>query len=162
MTDNFSKNIFSSTRFAFTMTRLPSVEFFVQAITLPGPTITPVEQPNPFRAIQRPGDNVTFAELEVEFLVNEDLSNWISVYNWIIGLGFPESYDQYKEIEDDRKSDGTINVLDSAGNPQLRITIEDLFPLSLSSITFDSKDTNESPIVATASFSFQSYKFITI
>lgn len=157
--DDFSKNLFTATRFAFTLTRLPSFEFFVQSLTLPGPTISITEQVNPFRAIQRAGDNVTYSELEVEFLVNEDLENWWAINQWIVGLGFPESYEEHRRVIDNKTSDGTINILDSAGNPKIRVEVQDMFPITLSPITFDSKDTNETPIVATASFAFQTYKF---
>ena len=42
----------------------------------------------PLRNIQIGGDEVSFEELTIQFVVDENMKNWISIYDWIISIGF--------------------------------------------------------------------------
>ena len=49
--------------------------------------------------IDRPGDKIQFGDLTIRFLVDEDLSNFMEIQNWIRGLGFPEKLSQFSDLE---------------------------------------------------------------
>jgi hypothetical protein len=96
-----------------------------------------------------PGDIIQFGDLSLRFLVDEDLQNYMEIQNWIRGLGFPERLSQFSDLEEsglvqgnylkDRQniySDGTLQVLTSSQIPNFQITFKDLFPYSLSTMTF--------------------------
>ena len=165
MTD-FNKNMLSPVGFNFNILRAPDLNFFVQSITLPGIQLGQLERPNPFKSIATPGDHVTYGDLNLTFKINEDLSNYVSMHNWIKGLGFPDEFDQYSAIANETRysgnslySDGNMMILSSAMNPVVRVDIKEMFPTSLTDITMDTRDTGLEYIEATVSFRFLSYTF---
>jgi hypothetical protein len=95
--------------------------------------------------------------------------NYNIIYNWIISLGFPESYSQYTTLlaGDNVQygelaknySDGVLQILDSNNNPIRSVTFYDLFPTSLETLTFASTNNDVSYIVGSATFKFGHYKF---
>ena len=40
----------------------------------------------------------TYENLEITFLVDEKLTNYIEVHNWMVGIGFPQSRTQYGNL----------------------------------------------------------------
>ena len=163
-----NKNMLSPIGFNFEIRRLPSMNFFVQSVTLPGATLGTIERPNPFRNIPIFGDKIDYSELEVTFKINEDMTNYLEVFNWITALGFPDNFDQFKELSDKPRfsderfySDATLTILSSAMNPNIQVFITDLFPVSLSPIVMDTRGTDVEYIEASASFRFQNYTFKT-
>lgn len=163
----FNKNMLSPLGFSFNIKKLPEFNQFVQSVTLPGINLGFTERPSPFKSIPVFGDHVTFTELSVTFKINEDLGNYIEVYNWMQGIGFPDKFDQHREIADPAKritgdgleTDAYLMIMSSNMQPIIRIDIEDLFPVSLSDITLDSRDTQVEYIEATATFKFLKYSF---
>ena len=47
------------------------------------------------------GDTLDFEDLEITFLVNEDLSNYREIHDWMIGIGFPKNNEQFTDIYED-------------------------------------------------------------
>ena len=43
---------------------------------------------------------MNFEDFKLRFLVDEDLENYMEIHNWMTGLGFPYSLEQYKELRD--------------------------------------------------------------
>ena len=87
----------SPIQFRFKMTKLPQVEFFVQTANIPGITLDEVQQPTRLKAIALPGSTLSFASLELSFLVDENLNNYKELHDWLIGLGTPESDSQFAD-----------------------------------------------------------------
>ena len=94
--ENF--NYFNPVGFKFEVDKLPNVNFFCQSATLPGLTLGEATHPNPFRDIPTPGDKILFEELTIRFVVDEELENWLEMKEWIFGLGYPNSTDEYNEL----------------------------------------------------------------
>jgi hypothetical protein len=166
MTDPLNKNMLSPVGFDFSIRKTPDMHFFIQSIVLPGITLGTFDIPNPLKKVPMYGDHIEYGELEVTFKINEDMTNYLEIFDWITAIGFPDNYGQHKAIRDVTDasgegifSDATLTILSSAMNPNIQITITDLFPLSLSPITLDTRDTNIDYIEATASFRFQNYTF---
>ena len=63
-----------------------------------------ISVPTPLKTIDIAGDEVTFEELSIKFIVDENMKNWLSIYDWIIGLGFPttEGQAKYKKLSEDQ------------------------------------------------------------
>lgn len=160
-----NRNFLSPVGYRFTLKRAPNVEFFVQRLTVPGLNLPTVERPTPFVKIPEPGDHLEFDTLTVTFKLNEDLDNYFEIYNWMIALGKPEKFSQYtfdprqsyNNPTDTMKSDITVNILTSAMNGNLEVTCRDCFPISLSSIDFDSTVTDINYIEATVTFALRDF-----
>lgn len=166
-----NKNMLNPTGFTFNIKRIPSLNFMVQAVSLPGITLGDTFQPTPFKLTPIPGDHIAYSELDVRFKVTEDLANYIAVYSWIKGLGFPNNFEEYKalalndanfQIGEGLVSDCTLLINTSSRNPSFRVEIADAFPVSLTPLEMNTIDTNIDYVEATVSFRFRDYRFIAI
>ena len=153
--ENF--NYFSPVSFRFNILKLPNVNFFCQSANLPGLTLGEAIQVNPLRDIPTPGDKVQFEELQLRFIVDEELENWLEMYNWLKGLGFPDTFDQSLTKSDLRFSDATLMILTSNKNGQHRVSFKDAFPLTLSGIQMDSSVGDIDYVTADATFAYTTY-----
>ena len=153
--ENF--NYFSPVSFRFNIQKIPNVNFFCQAANLPGLTLGEAIQVNPLRDIPTPGDKVQFEELQLRFIVDEELENWLEMYNWIKGLGFPDSFDQSLTKSEQRFSDATLMILTSNKNGQHRVSFKDAFPLTLSGVQMDSSVGDIDYVTADPTFAYTKY-----
>lgn len=167
MSEVINKNMLSPLGFQLNIQRLPELNFFVQSITLPGITASTLDQQTPLRLVPTPGDKIEYSEMDVVFKVDEDMRNYISVFEWIRGLGFPDENQQFADLESQPNfsgrgiySDASLLILTSAMNPNIRIEITDLFPTSLSAIEMSAINADVEYIEATASFRFLNYSFV--
>ena len=160
-------NFLSPTGYKFILSRAPTIEFMVQRVTLPTLTLPVAYQPNPFVNIPKPGDHLEFGEMTVTFKVNENLNNYLEIYNWMIALGKPESFNQYTLKDRQSKATGqqmdtvysdiTLTFLTSAMNGNLEFTMRDCFPVSLTDLEVDSTVSDIEYITASATFAVRDY-----
>lgn len=152
-------NPLQTTGFQFVIHRLPNVVFFGQSANLPGLTFGVVEQPTSLSiTIPIPGDTIQFEDLSLKFMVDENLVDWLEVYNWILALS------RIKELslgdvggQSARVSDATLFILTSSRNVNIKVFFKDLFPTNLSGIEFDATVTDLDPIIGEATFKFCYY-----
>lgn len=163
-----NKSFFLPVQSEFTIRRLPNVEFFCQRAVLPGMSMRPATQYNPFVDIKKAGDVVLFNEFQVTFLVDEWLTNYMSVAEWLVRLGFPEQHSQYLELSskpawsgDGVDSDCSIMFLDSRGKPRVEAVFENAFPTGLTDIIVDSTAEETRFTTATATFAYTKYNLVT-
>lgn len=161
-------NFLSRAGFKFIVQRAPHLNFFVQKINLPTISIERAIQPNPFVSIHHSGDHIQYDPLTVTFRVDENMNNWLAMYNWMKGLGFPEHFGQYGELAaQDKmaggniKSDVKLFILTSHRNAQIEINFRDAQPFMLSGIDFDSTLDNVDYFEASVSFSYTLYEINT-
>ena len=164
-----NRNFLSPLGFKFALKRSPGVAFFCNEANIPSLELGVAVQPTYLKDIDRPGDKITFGDLNLRFLVDEDLVNYMEIQNWIRGLGFPESLDQFQELKDenilgpmgksndDIYSDGTLQILSSNLIPKFQVIFRDLFPVSLSTVTFDATDTDIEYFTADVGFKYTIY-----
>ena len=149
--------------FDVSFSRLPAVQYFCQRISLPTVVLGETNEPTPFLNLPIEGDTLTFEAMSLSFIVDEDLQNYISIYNWMTALGFPRDYAQFAILKepgaanqtDSKYSDLTIVLHTNKSNPNYKIKFTDCFPTSLSSIQFDATPTGMDPIVVDATFNFR-------
>lgn len=159
-----NKNFLSPLNFTFRLKRAPHVNFFIQKINLPSLSVGPVDIPNPFDRIPWSGEHLTYGNLDIVFKVDEDLENYLEIYNWINALSKPESYQQYADIKAQPSysgngvfSDIDLLVLTSAKNPNYRVTYVDAFPISLGALEFDTTNTDVNYLAVPVTFRYLSY-----
>ena len=165
-----NRNFLSPVGFKFSLKRAPGVAFFCNQANIPSMDLGIAEQPSYLRNIPVPGDKIQFGDLTLRFLVDEDLVNYMELQRWIRGLGYPESMDEFRKLEgetvmptnfgqagDDIYSDGTLQILSSNLVPQFQVVFNDLFPYSLSTVTFDATDTDIEYFTADVSFKYTIY-----
>ena len=156
-----STNYLYQTFYKFQMRRLPKVNYFMQKVSLPDfASGGPIEQPTRFVSVKHPSRNVSFDNLSIEFLVDENLENWRELYDWMRTIYLVDDYRKFESETSTHFTEGSILLLNSAMNVNKDIRFHNLLPISLSGIDFDSTDTDLSPRIATATFAFDFYEFL--
>lgn len=161
--------------FRFQIHNIPNVSYFCQSANIPDITLGEVQTPTPLVDYFTPGEKVNFGVLNIRFLIQEDMTNYKELYNWLIGLGNPEKTEQYTNFIQSQNyrfplaneraveqlapfSDASLFVLDSNNNPQLRIVFEDSFPIALGGLDFDISSGSTEYFQGIASFRYRQYK----
>lgn len=157
-------NYLNPTGFLVQIEKLPEVSFFCNGVELPGVSTSNAELPNPFGHIHQPGDMMDHGQLSLTFTVDEELSNWLSLYEWFVGITFPETHSQYQALLtgpgrapgkfDNIYSNISIIILSSHKNRIAEFTFHDCIPSSVSGITLNSLDSDVGPITATVTFDY--------
>ena len=165
-----NRNFLAPTGFKFVLKRSPKVAFFCNQANIPDLNLGIASQPSYLKNIPTPGDKIEFGDLTLRFLVDENLENYMEIQNWIRGLGYPESMDEFVRLEneaviesryvgkgDNIYSDGTLQILSSNLVAKFQVFFKDLFPYSLSTITFDATSTDIEYFTADVSFKYTIY-----
>jgi hypothetical protein len=165
--------------FRFMIQSLPKVNYFCQAANIPAISLGFAIHHTPLVNIPRPGEKLDFGELSIRFMIQEDMANYIELYNWLIALGFPESHTQFQkrfseqsfrtpevnnqDVGTQRRtdlpeySDATLMVLNSNNSPIVRLNFVDCFPISLSGLDFDVSTNNTEYFVGNAVFKYRMF-----
>ena len=157
--------------FKLILTKTPKVDFLCQSANIPQISMGTAVQPSYLKDIPVPGDKVLYDDLSIRFLVDEKMENYLAIYKWITGLGYPESLGQYDQlrkddIRTDRRigddgdpryfefSDATLQVLGSNYKPTIHVNFKDAFPIALSTLDFDVSQRDYSFFTASVTFKY--------
>ena len=165
-----NRNFLSPIGFKLKINKCPQVDFLATGCNLPGVTLGTAVQSTYLKDIDVPGDKIQFGDLTLRFLVDEDLFNYMEIQNWIRGLGYPEKLSQLSDLDKAGKitgnfaqrgeniySDATLQILSNNLVPKFQVFFNDVFPYSLSTITFDATDTDIEYFTAEVSFKYTVY-----
>ena len=161
------RNFLQATGFSFTVNRASHLGYYGNSINVPGLVLGTVEQPSYTRMIPRPGELLEFNDLRIRFLIDQGLQNYNEIQNWMRGLGFPESLQEIYDFQKDGPidnggiqnlfSDGTLTILNGINRPMFSVKFKDMFPVTLSDITFDATATDVEYLTAEVTFKYSVY-----
>jgi hypothetical protein len=172
-----NRNFQSPLNYEFRVDRLKDFDFFVQKVNIPSLTLPTASNggSNPFVKIPYPGDHLEFGELSVEFKVSEGLYNWYEIFSWMQGLGFPERLQQYVDLKSGSTKDlngkiippkmlrqphgnlygqASLIINTSQNNPSVKINFVDIYPVNLSEISLDTRDSEVLHVTSSVSFKY--------
>jgi hypothetical protein len=165
-----NRNFLSPVGFQFTLTRDPKVSFFSNSARIPEINLGLAVQPSYLKDLDVPGEKLTYGDLTLKFLVDENMQNYMSIHNWLTGLGFPESTSQYGSVITNKDnglketknafSDGSLVILNSNYNSVAQVRFKDLFPISLSSLEFSTEVSDIIYLTAEVSFKYTVYNIL--
>ena len=165
-----NKNFLSPVGFKFVIGRTPNVDYFCQSASIPEVSIGVREIPTPVKDYSVPGDKMTFGDLNLRFLVNEDMDNYFEIYKWLKGLTNPKSqadFQKYINTVDEKgrssqfmktMSDARLLVLNSNYNSIATINFYNIFPTSLTTLEFDASATDINYFTAEVNFRYTIYE----
>jgi hypothetical protein len=164
--DNIS--LLNPNEFRFFLHRAPYLTFFVQTVFLPTISLGESGQSTPFTDIPVPGDHIDWNPLIVQFLVDEDLKGYQEMYNWMNGLGFPDTFEEYEELrhEDIRATSdwsaltSDISVFTNTGhrNANIEFTFQDAWPSKLTAPKLDTTNKDQPVVTCLATFAYTTFK----
>ena len=162
-----NRNFLSGIGFKFNLGKFPKVDFFCNTARIPEITLDTTTQPSYLKNIDVPGEKISYGDLTIQFLVDENMENYKIVHDWITGLGFPETAKQFVDTTTDRDgkrdmneqfADGTLRILNSNFNEVAKVKFLDMFPVSISSLDFDATSTDVNYFTAQATFKYTVYQ----
>lgn len=164
-----NRNFLSPLGFRFSLAKIPKVNFFCNSARIPEINLGIAVQPSYLKDIDVPGDKLTYGDLTIRFLVDENMENYMAVHNWLTGLGFPETTQDFKDLTtntdnqrdlDEQFSDGNLYILNSNFRSVAAVKFVDLFPVSLTSLDFDATEPDVQYFTAEATFKYTVYNIV--
>ena len=178
----------SPTQFKFSIVKLPKVEFFVSNVNIPGIQLGSGTQKTPLLDMPYPGDKLTYGDLNMTFLVDENLENYREIHGWLVGLGFPRDHTEFENLQssgNDRfpgstpqisnepgfggkypaskeggiYSDATLTILTNKNNPVTEVRFRDTFPTSLGGLNYDQQAGDVAYLSCDITFAYKYYEF---
>jgi len=157
-------------KFNFQILKLPHVEYFTRGVTLPSLSMDVIPIDYPFRRHSYAPTKLNYSQdFSITFEVDEDLENYREIQKWMVGVGFPDNFGQYQQelnanaIQEanqnlgDIYSDARLLVYTNHLNKRHDIIFEDIFPMSLTDLTFTTEDATV--INATVTFAYSKWMF---
>ena len=177
----------SPTQFKFGIHQLPKVEFFTTTANVPAIALSDVVIPTPFKSIPMQGDQLTFDNLTINFIVDEFLENYLSLHEWMTGIGFPKARKQFSDFKTNKSntpisarssastssdigdvqqsspnnalfSDATLTILSNKNNPIVNVLFRDLYPVAMSALEYNQAATDVEYLTASVDFAYQIYE----
>ena len=179
----------SPVQFRFKIAKLPQVEFFIQTVNLPGISMGTATVPTPLYDYPVPGDEISFQSLDISFLVDENLNNYKELHDWISGLGFGKSHQDFADLQATSEdmfpgstkgslvagveipaplseggiySDASLSLLNSKNIAKTEVRFQNVFPTSIGSLSYDVQASDIDYLKATASFDYLNYDIVQI
>ena len=161
-----NRNFLAPVGFKFTLAKEPKVDFFSNSCRIPEISLGTALQPTYLKDIDVPGDKLTYGDFSFRFLVDENLENYMKIHNWLTGLGYPETTQQYKDLttnEDGIRdsleafSDGNLHILNSNYRDIAIVKFNVLFPVFLTPLEFEATDTDINYFTAEVTFKYTVY-----
>ena len=161
-----NRNFLAPVGFKFTLAKYPKVDFFSNSARIPELSLGTAIQSSYLKDIDVPGEKLTYGDLTIRFLVDENMENYMAVHNWLKGVGFPETPQQFKDqttdsdgIRDEKGvfSDGSLHILNSNFQNVAIVKFQDLFPVGLTSLEFDATETDINYFTAEAVIRYTVY-----
>ena len=178
----------SPTQFRFLINQLPKVEYFTTEANIPGITLGEGQFNTPLKDIELLGDKLTYEDLAISFIVDENLENYIEMHTWLTSIGFPADRKQFSDFRSTTSNKGTttrgesndigdvgastperamysdamMTILTNKNNPVVECRFRDVFPTSLSGLTYSQNQTDVEYLTASVTFKYQIYEIVTL
>ena len=145
----------------------PTTEWFVVRANIPSVQLGQGDQFTPFVQVAVVGDHITYGDFSVTFIVDENLKNYMEMYNWVKNIGFPFSHDQFNTLprpDYQDKSGGTnydaesdtyskandrdlytdivLQIMTSKNNLVAQCEIYEAFPTTIGAIEYSQQETD--------------------
>jgi hypothetical protein len=150
-----NRNFLAPVGFKMDLDIFNGVDFFCQRANIPDMTLPFTEVPTRFRnyPIAAAG-GIQTGDLNLTFIIDEDLHNYMTIHNWIKKNGL---YEQHSDSEAEY-SNGRLEITTSNFNIAAYVFFENLFPISLSDVRFDVGDTDQEYFTADVSFKYSNFE----
>lgn len=167
-----NQNFFYADKFVFLLNRTPKVNYNCISAEFPELTTEPQKIHTPNNPFHVGGKKIEFSTLAVTFRVDEDLTNYAEIYEWMRGISSAVSFDPYNKLIKDERfsvqtvdnghniySDATIFTQTNSYNVNLAFNFINVFPIALGAIQFNLDD-NTAPVLCRAEFQYDYFEII--
>lgn len=164
-------DLMSISNFRVDFAMLPHISYFCQNINVPGVSLSDIESGTHFAPLHIPGDKVNYEQLQISFLVDEDLKTWLEINNWLRYLGRDYRSSQYEQVKTrdgelwndtygGGTSDASVHITTNKKNYNFYFLFRDCFPVNISGLDMNVAIDQEQKLVASATFAFNTYDIL--
>jgi hypothetical protein len=151
-----NRNFLAPTGFKMDLDIFAGVDFYCQKIAIPDINVPNATISTPFRQVPIiSSGGLSYGDLRLTFIIDEDMSNYINIWNWIQKNNLAEGFDN----SEPEYSDGRLSILNSNFKENIIVNFEKLFPIDLTEVSFDVADTEVDYLTADVTFKFVRYTF---
>ena len=157
-----NKNYLQPTGFRVIIDRenYPNLEFFAQSVDHPDVSMTaPTVAYSRIGNISLPGDALEYSELNIQFILDEDIKSYTELYNWIESLVNKNFVKPNSTSDVPTQADISVSILSSHNNQNKRILYKGCNPTSLSGLQLTSIASSVEYLTFNASFAFTGFEF---
>ena len=166
--NNINKNFLSPLGYKFSLARAPALVYNVQAVRIPGIQMSNSETPTPFVPIPTTG-KITYNTLGLTFRINEDMTDYLEIHNWMKKLAGANDFVGYKQLSDavgganeTLESDLNVTIMNSGMRGNISIDFFNAFPVVLGDLDFNTTDTDVNYIECSVEFRYLRYEINTL
>ena len=141
----------------FTIEGEKEMSYFLTTFNLPGMSIGTMPIANPFKAHNDPGNTLTYDELSVTCLISENFDNWKASVDWLKTATDGVTFSTATSGRMTKKA-GSIVLLTNNGNKFGDILINNMFPTTIGSVSFDIQSVEPTPLTFDMTLQYESYK----
>jgi len=154
-----NRNFLSPVGFKLDLEIFHGVDFFCQSASIPEIAIPFAEVQTPYRNVPIAGSGgINFGDLQVRFLIDEELKNYNEIHKWIRKYGLSDT--QLVPGESDLYSNARLMILTSHSNTNHIVEFVNIFPVSLSGVPFDATVGDVEYFSADVTFKYEKYELL--
>lgn len=172
--NNINRNYLSPINFKLVLQRAPSLKYFLQSASIPGLSFEgSINFTNPFPKIPIPGDHLNYSPLSISFMVDEDLSNYLEIWNWMFNIAGPTTLEPASSVNrfgfnnsvatdpmTAIRSDIKLMIMTSSKNPNIEVTFKDAMPVTLGELNFSTTATDVTYLESSVTFEYTTYEIV--
>lgn len=150
--------------YQFQIKRAPHLNYFIQRVEVPSVSLPVADVQTPFTKIPFAGNRIDFGQLTVTFKIDENMENYLEIFKWIEGMGYPDRFKQYADLVSKMPTTGegvfsdlSLIVLTGSKNPNMEFTFIDCFPVDLTGLMFESTSVDVEYVTATVTFAHRKF-----
>lgn len=142
-----------NTKASFDIAGLDTFSINVQTFTIPSINGYVAYQATPMAEVPLPGNKAIWGNLDISFLVTENMQSYLELYKWMRGIYQPERSEEYigKKLY---LEEAVLTTYTSANNPYMKFKLTQCFPVKIEEITFNMQATQAEPQKCKVSFAF--------
>ena len=152
-------NLSKSTNYKLNIQSLPNTTFWAKTVSIPSISANAAEIPNPmYGSTYIPSNTINWEPLNIEFMVDEDFSNYFELLDLIYKAANPDVTGRESDINQ-LITTGSLHVLSNNKNStQTVFTFHNMFPTSLGEISFNNDSAEGIVCSATLQFDNMTYE----
>lgn len=164
-----NENLLQTTGFRFVLSKAPELVYFCQNVQVPSISVGVTDIFGKHPTIHFADPKMIYEPFTMSFLVNEDMGNWMEIYDWMRSFTIydeklePRTLDDLKTSSNkagdpsDYQVDGTLIILNSNSRPQASVTFKDIFPSNLGELDLNATDGDATNVTCTVTFQYRDY-----
>jgi hypothetical protein len=151
-TPDLNVNMLTPVGFRLTIDEdLKFTEYFCVAVSLPTASLPEIAGTFRNKQYRIPGESLAYDNLSVTFIVDEELTNYNEIFNWL----------NYNSTNDTLKyRDLRLSILTNQNTTNKQVSFHNAIPTSLDGFDFDTRTTDVEYLTSTVSFSYDSFQFV--